>query len=157
MKPRTLLLSIALACFGLIGVALYLQHVANLAPCPRCVIQRYAFLAVGIVALIGYFLNSIKIPTGIALLAALGGLFAAGQHLYIIAHPSFGCGIDPVENFLNQLPTAHWMPFLFESYGACEHADAFLGMSIPQWSFLWFGLFAVALGWTLLRSRKAAT
>lgn len=155
MKPRTLLLSIALACFGLIGVALYLQHVVNLAPCPRCVIQRYAFLAVGIVALIGYFTHSVKIPSAIALLAALGGLFAAGQHLYIIAHPAFGCGIDPVENFLNQLPTAHWMPFLFESYGACEHADEFLGMSIPQWSFLWFGLFSVALGRILLRSRKA--
>lgn len=155
MNSRTLLLSIALASFGLIGVALYLQHVVNMAPCPRCVIQRYAFLAVGIVALIGYFLNSIKIPSGIALLAALGGLFAAGQHLYIQAHPGFGCGIDPIENFLNQLPTAHVMPFLFESYGACEHADEFLGMSIPQWSFLWFGLFAVALGWTLLRSRRA--
>ncbi|GAB2860273.1 disulfide bond formation protein B [Pseudoduganella ginsengisoli] len=154
MKPRTLLLSIALACFGLIGVAMYLQHVANLAPCPRCVIQRYAFLAVGIAALIGYFTNSIKIPGAVALLAAVGGLFAAGQHLYIIAHPSFGCGIDPVENFLNKLPTAHLMPFLFESYGACEHADMVLGMDIPQWSFLWFGLFTVALAWTLLRSRK---
>lgn len=156
MKPRTLLLSIALACFGLIGVALYLQHVANLAPCPRCVIQRYAFLTVGLLALIGYFLNSIKIPSAVALLAALGGLFAAGQHLYIIAHPNFGCGIDPVENFLNQLPTAHLMPFLFESYGACEHADEFFGMSIPQWSFLWFGLFAVALGRILWRGRTAS-
>ncbi len=155
MNPRTLLLSIALASFGLIGVALYLQHVVNLAPCPLCVIQRYAFLAVGIFALAGYFLKSVTIPTGLALLAALGGLFTAGKHLYVLAHPGLSCGIDPVENFLNQLPTAHVLPALFESYGACEHADEFLGMSIPQWSFLWFGLFAVALGWSLLRNRKA--
>jgi disulfide bond formation protein DsbB len=156
MNPRTLLLSIALACFGVVGVALYLQHAVDLAPCPMCVIQRYAFLTVGIAALIGYFAKSIQIPAAIALLAAIGGLIAAGRHLYILAHPGFSCGIDPTETFLNKLPTATYLPSVFEAYGACEHADEFLGMSIPQWSFLWFGLFTVALGWTLWRNRGKA-
>lgn len=156
MNPRTLLLSIALACFGVVGVALYLQHVVDLAPCPLCVIQRYAFLTVGIVSLIGYFAKSVKIPTGIALLAALGGLGTAIKHVYILAHPGFSCGIDPTETFLNKLPTATYLPSVFEAYGACEHADAFLGMSIPQWSFLCFGLFTVALAWSLWRNRGKA-
>ena len=35
--------------FGLIGVALYLQHGLDMLPCPLCVIQRYLFLAIGAV------------------------------------------------------------------------------------------------------------
>ena len=46
IHTRSLLLSIALAAFGLIGVALYLQHGLDMLPCPLCVIQRYLFIAI---------------------------------------------------------------------------------------------------------------
>jgi len=36
----------------LIGFGLVLQHVAELEPCPMCILQRYAFVAIGMVALI---------------------------------------------------------------------------------------------------------
>ena len=55
IHTRSLLLSIALAAFGLIGVALYLQHGLDMLPCPLCVIQRYLFIAIGICALIGAY------------------------------------------------------------------------------------------------------
>ncbi|WP_228894256.1 disulfide bond formation protein B [Pseudoduganella aquatica] len=154
MNPRSLLLSIALACFGLIGVALYLQHVVDLLPCPLCVIQRYLFLLIGFACLAGYFMKNTAIGTGIGLLGALGGLGVAGKHLYVLAHPGLSCGIDPMETMLNKIPTATYLPFLFQADGLCENAtDGLLGMSIPQWAFVWFGLFAVALGWSLLRRR----
>jgi disulfide bond formation protein DsbB len=55
---------------------------------------------------------------------------------------------------LNKIPTAEYLPFLFRADGLCENAtDGFMGLSIPQWSFVWFGLFTVALAWTLLRRR----
>ncbi|MEJ6649550.1 MAG: disulfide bond formation protein B, partial [Burkholderiales bacterium] len=31
-------------CFGLIAFALFLQHYEGLAPCPMCILQRYAFI-----------------------------------------------------------------------------------------------------------------
>jgi disulfide bond formation protein DsbB len=154
MTPRSLLLSIALACFGLIGVALYQQHVVDLLPCPLCVIQRYLFLLIGVACLAGYFMPGTTAATGVGLLGALGGLGVAGKHLYVLAHPGLSCGIDPMETMLNKIPTAEYLPFLFRADGLCENAtDGLMGLSIPQWSFVWFGLFTVALAWTLLRRR----
>jgi disulfide bond formation protein DsbB len=151
IHTRSLLLSIALAAFGLIGVALYLQHGLDMLPCPLCVIQRYLFLAIGVCALIGAY-GKPKVGAGLGLLAALGGLYTAGDHLYILAHPGLSCGIDPVETFLNKIPTATYLPFLFRADGLCEDALApWFGLSIPQWSFLWFGLFTLSLGWLLIR------
>ena len=124
---RPVLLAVALVSMILLAVALYLQHVMNMLPCPLCVIQRYAF-------------------------AALAGLGVAGYHLWIKANPTISCGIDPLETSLNTIPTARLLPFLFQADGLCttEYAPI-LGLSIPQWSFIWFGIFAIALGWTAWR------
>ncbi|MFS2005809.1 disulfide bond formation protein B [Duganella sp. CT11-25] len=154
IHTRSLLLSIAIGAFGLIGVALYLQHGLDMLPCPLCVIQRYLFIAIGVAALIGAYTNP-KIGAGVGLLAALGGLYTAGKHLYVLAHPGLSCGIDPVETFLNKIPTATYLPFLFRADGLCEDALApWFGLSIPQWSFLWFGLFTLSLGWLLIRRAR---
>ncbi|TFW16993.1 disulfide bond formation protein B [Duganella callida] len=155
IHTRSLLLSIALAAFGMIGVALYLQHGLDMLPCPLCVIQRYLFIAIGIVALIGAYTRQPKLWTGLGLLAALGGLGTAGKHLWVLAHPGLSCGIDPMETFLNKIPTATYLPFLFRADGLCEDALApWFGLSIPQWSFLGFGLFTLALGWLLIRRAR---
>lgn len=155
MNSRNLLLSIAVASFALIGVALYLQHVVDLLPCPLCVLQRYLFLAVGFTALYGAFSDRPKLGAGLGLLGALGGLGVAGKHLYVLANPGFSCGIDPLETALNKVPTAEYLPFLFRADGLCEHADNLLGMSIPQWSFIWFAIFAIGLVAVLARRSRA--
>ncbi|MGK5027930.1 disulfide bond formation protein B [Janthinobacterium sp. RB2R34] len=154
-NSRTVLLLIAALCFVMLGVAMYLQHVMNMAPCPLCVIQRYLFIAIATGCLIGAASTTPKIGAGIGLLAALGGLGVAGKHLYVLAHPGYSCGIDPVETALNKIFTAQTMPFMFESYGACENAgEAFIGLSIPQWAFVWFAIFALGLLFILLRRKK---
>lgn len=156
IQSRTLLLSIAAACLGLIGAALFLQHGMDMLPCPYCVIQRYLFLAVAIACLLGAAAGKPKFGAAMGLLGALGGLGVAGKHLYILAHPGLSCGIDPMETMLNKIFTAELLPSVFRADGLCEDATAPLfGLSIPQWSFLWFGLFALALGWLLLRRRRA--
>ncbi|MGH6691063.1 MAG: disulfide bond formation protein B, partial [Gammaproteobacteria bacterium] len=52
MSSRVVFLAICLACTGLMGFGLYLQHAQGLEPCPLCILQRYAFVATGLVALI---------------------------------------------------------------------------------------------------------
>lgn len=154
-SSRNLLLLTAAVCIGALGVAMYLQHVMNMAPCPLCVIQRYLFIAIAIGCLIGAASQQQKVGAGIGLLAALGGLGVAGKHLYLLAHPGFSCGIDPVETTLNKIFTAQYMPYMFESYGACENAgEVFIGLSIPQWAFVWFGMAALVTLWVLLRRKK---
>jgi len=152
---RKVLLVIAAVSIALVGAALYLQHVKEMLPCPLCVIQRYLFLGVAIFSLIGAFANKAKVFAGLALLSALGGLGVAGKHLYVIAHPGFSCGIDPMETVLNKIPTATLLPGLFRADGLCEAAlDPVLGLSVPQWSALWFVILGVALVWMLARRAR---
>jgi disulfide bond formation protein DsbB len=155
-RSRFVLLTISLISFALVGVALYLQHAHDMLPCPLCVIQRYAFLGIGLAALVGALGNKIRAGTGVALLAALGGLGTVGKHLYVLANPGFSCGIDPMETMLNKIPTATMLPWLFKAEGLCENAtDGIFGLSIPQWSAVWFMLLTIGLVWVLVRQRRA--
>jgi disulfide bond formation protein DsbB len=152
---RTLLLAIAATCFALVGAALYLQHAKGMLPCPLCVIQRYAFLAAGIFSLVAAFSDKPKIWTGVATAGALTGVGYVAKHLYVLANPGFSCGIDPMETFLNKIPTAEFMPWLFQADGLCEDArDTLFGLSIPQWSGVWFVIITVALLFALVRRRR---
>jgi disulfide bond formation protein DsbB len=151
---RTLLTALGLICFALVGVALYLQHVKDLLPCPLCVIQRYAFIFAGAFALLAAWAKPAKVWNVLALVASLTGLYYVGKHLYVLANPGFSCGIDPMETFLNKIPTATAMPWLFRADGLCENAtEGFLGLGIPQWSAVWFVIITVVLVFTLLRRR----
>ncbi len=153
-QSRNLLLAIAAACIALLGVAMFLQHVMDMLPCPLCVIQRYLFLAVAVACLIGAFAGQPKLGAGLGLLSALGGMGVAGKHLYVLANPGLSCGIDPLQTSLNKIFTAEYLPFMFQADGLCEDALApFFGLSIPQWSFLWFALFGIALLWILARRK----
>ena len=154
-SSRNALLLIAAVSLALVGAALYLQHVKDMLPCPLCVIQRYAFLGIAVFSLIGAFANKIKALATLALLCALGGLGTVGKHLYVLAHPGFSCGIDPMETVLNKIPTATALPWLFRADGLCEDArDTLLGLSIPQWSAIWFVLLTGALVYLLVRRQR---
>lgn len=152
---RKILLLIAAVSLALVGAALYLQHAKEMLPCPLCIIQRYLFLGVAIFSLVGAFAGKLKVWTGLALLSALGGLGVAGKHLYVLAHPGFSCGIDPMETVLNKIPTATLLPSIFRADGLCEAAlDKVLGLSVPQWSALWFVILGLALVWVLARRAR---
>jgi disulfide bond formation protein DsbB len=154
-SSRNLLLLIGAVSFALVGAALYLQHAKDMLPCPLCVIQRYLFLAVGICSLLGAFAGKIKAGAALALLGALGGLGVVGKHLYVLAHPGFSCGIDPMETALNKIPTATMLPWLFRAEGLCENAlDTLFGLSIPQWSAVWFTILTLSLAWVLARRSR---
>lgn len=154
MSNRNVLLAIAFVSFGMIGAAMYLQHVLFLMPCPLCVIQRYLFIAIGLAALVGAFTSKPKLAAGVGLLAALGGLGVAVKQLWILAHPGLSCGIDPMETVLNRIPTAEFMPWLFYAEGLCQDAtEKFMGLQIPVWSCIWFAILSIGMAWTMLRKR----
>ena len=151
-----MLLGVALSAIALLGVGLYLQFMRDMAPCPLCILQRYAFVAVALCCGITFALPAVAIRIGAALatLAALTGAGIAGWHLWVKAHPSVSCGIDPLETSLNKIITAEWLPFLFQADGFCTtEYDPILGLSIPQWSLIWFAFFMLALGSIALRRR----
>lgn len=146
-SSKSLFLSVALLCIALLGAALYLQIVEEMMPCPLCIIQRYIFVAIAIICIIFAVLppGSAKLGAGLGVLAALGGIATAGWHLWVQAHPGTSCGIDPLETSLNTIPTANLFPTLFKADGLCATPYPFLGLSIPQWSLIWFAIIAILL------------
>ncbi len=154
---KPVLLAVGVISLALVGFALYLQHVQNMAPCPLCVIQRYAFVAVALFCFIFAALprGAVKLGSTLGALVALSGAGVAGWHLWVKAHPTVSCGIDPMETALNRFPTAELMPFLFKADGFCSTPyPPILGLSIPQWSLLWFVALALILIWAALRRSR---
>jgi disulfide bond formation protein DsbB len=148
---KPVLLAVTLVSLSLLLVALYLQYGEHMQPCPLCVIQRYAFFMVALICIIALGLPRTmhKAAAGLAGLIALAGAGVAGWHLYSTAHPNSSCGIDPLETALNKLPTADLLSFLFKADGLCATPyPPIFGLSIPQWSLIWF----VVLGFALLHS-----
>ena len=153
-NTRTALFAIAFTALALVGAALYLQHVHDMLPCPLCVLQRYAFLGIALFSLVGAFMKKPVAGTALALASGIAGLGIVGKHLYVLANPGFSCGIDPLTTTLNKIPTATMLPWLFKADGWCEAAtDKVVGLSVPQWSALWFVVLTLALAWVLLRRR----
>ena len=149
LKFRWVFAGFALIPLALLAEALVLQQLKGQAPCPLCVLQRAGFLLVALIALVA----AIRAPRrrGAAgycaalALVSLTGLGVAIRHVWVLYHPKFGCGIDLLEEFVNRLPTAKLLPWLFHASGECtaQH-DPVLGLQVPEWSLIWFSLLALA-------------
>lgn len=129
-----------------LAMALYMQHGKNLPPCTLCIIQRYAFFWVGLCALLALvpLRWSRTLAASLGMLGAFGGMVAAIRNLWVMAHPDILCGRDPVEIFLNDLPTARWLPEVFVASGLCSSPiPPLFGLALPAWSLI--GLLSLAI------------
>lgn len=142
---------IFLACIGLLGYGLYLQHWKNLDPCPWCVVQRLDYMLIGLIALTGALHRPGPIGTtlyaSLGFIASVAGIAAASYQIYLQIDPvrAAKCVGSPVERILDQLEIGKLIPLLLQYDGPCTlKAWSFLGLSIPEWSLAWFVILAVA-------------
>jgi protein dithiol:quinone oxidoreductase len=144
MSARFVFAAIFLACAGLMAFGLYLQHAQNLEPCPLCILQRYAFVATGVVALAAALHGPRR--AGQALYGVLVALSAgtgaaiAGRQIWLQYHPpqAFDCGPD-LAYMLDSFPLSQVLPKIFKGEGDCAKVVwQFLGLSIPEWALAWF-------------------
>ena len=157
ISPKLLLIAIALTCVGLEAGAVYFQYTAYMLPCPWCIIQRYLYTAIALTCAITAF-RPAALRRGAALGAFFGlaGIGAATWLVWVQAHPSVSCVIDPVETSLNKIPTAKLLPFLFKANGLCTtEYDPILGLSMPVWSLLAFIGMTLVLVFVATRRRRA--
>ncbi len=152
---------LALIPLALLAEAMILQHLQNQAPCPLCVLDRVAFSLYALLAIVGAIYNPplrrAALYAGGMALAALSGLGVAGWHLWTLHHPKFGCGIDVMEQFVNNLPTAKLMPFMFHASGDCSaRHDPILGLLVPEWALVWFAAFFLTAAFLSYKWRLAA-
>lgn len=150
-----------LACAGMMAYALYAEHVLLMPPCPLCVFQRMAVIALGLVFLAAALHN----PSGnvgryaySALLfsAAAAGAGVAGRHVWLqslppeevpACGPGFGYIVD-------SFPLADALKMIFTGSGECATVDwSFLGLSMPAWVLVCVVALGLAGLWANLRLR----
>jgi disulfide bond formation protein DsbB len=146
------------ACAGMMAYALYAEHQLLLAPCPLCVFQRVAVIALGIV----FLLAALHRPgrTGSAVYAGLIGIVAATgagiagrhvwlQHLPAEQVPACGPGLDYI---LDSFPLREALGKVFTGSGECATVDwNFLGLSMPAWVLISVTILGLGGIWNNLR------
>lgn len=162
ISPRLGFALPALACALLLAFGYFLQFVKGLEPCPLCLVQRGFFFGVLAVCLAG----AAHGPSGRGARIAYGAaafLFAAGgaavatrqvwlQHLPKDQVPQ--CGPD-LFFMLQNFPLGQTIQKLFAGSGECAAVDwTFLGLSIAEWSLIWFCALGVYALW--LAARRVA-
>jgi disulfide bond formation protein DsbB len=154
ITPRIAFAAIFLVCVSLIAFGLlYLQEEKGLEPCPMCILQRYAFAAIGLVALAGAIHGprgiALKIYGGLVALFAIVGGGVAIRHSYLQHFPPKmeSCGTD-LEFLVNTFPISQALPKIFAGTGSCSKVDwTLLGLSIPEWALAWFAIFLAMSVW----------
>jgi disulfide bond formation protein DsbB len=161
MSPRLGYAAGFLVCAGLLGFALYLQYVEHQEPCPLCILQRFAFIAMMAVFLVAALHGPKRRSAAVysALLLIIGGVGAAIagrqvwlQHLPPDKVPACGPGL---EYMLQQFPLAQALQKIFAGSGECAEAGwRFLGLTIAGWSLVWFVVLALLAVYAATRARR---
>ena len=151
---------LGLICLALIGGALYMQIVLGEAPCPLCILQRYALLLIALFAFIGAAMptrRSMTVFEVLVVLSAIGGIVAAARHVFILANPAVSCGLDVLQPIVDGLPLASIFPLGFQVDGFCSTPyPPVLGLSLAQWALVAFVLTAVLVPLGIYRNRNKA-
>jgi len=158
--PRRAFGLICLACVGMLAFGMYLQHVVGLEPCPMCVVQRYALVAVGLFAGLAAAVQGRGARASwavLALVASVGGAITAARQSWLQWNPPefVSCGRD-IYGMIESFPLQRALPMIFKGSGDCSKIDwTFLGLSIANWSFVAFAVFGLLLIGLLISKRPA--
>ena len=144
-----------LFCCALMTYALYAQYVLNLEPCPLCIFQRLAVIAMGIIFLFcSIFEPKSKVPTLLASIlftvSSSTGIAVASRHVWLQNLPSDqvpGCG-PGLDFMLSTFPLAEVLEMVFSGSGECANVDwSFLSLSMPAWVIISLSVMLIYAIW----------
>jgi protein dithiol:quinone oxidoreductase len=160
-KLRTLYALGFMMCVAMMGTALfYFQGFLGLEPCPLCILQRVAVIALGIVLLVA----AIHEPRGwgnrvygaLITLIAGSGAVVAGRHVWLQSLPADQvpeCG-PTLDYILEAFPLSKALQLVLRGSGECAKIEwQFLGLSIPGWTLVAFSGF-ILFGLMVLLHRR---
>ena len=105
-NPKNVYAIIVMYSFGMICVALFMEHMMNLEPCILCYMQRGSVILIGLFALLGLLINSsnlinFKLNLYLILVSAFCGIALSLRQLYLqnlpedlvypLEQPLYGC------------------------------------------------------------------
>jgi disulfide bond formation protein DsbB len=149
------------ACVALMSYALYAQHGLHLEPCPLCIFQRIAVIALGLVFLLAALHDPARagsrIYAALALLVAAAGGAVASRHLWIQSLPADkvpACGA-PLDQLLQVLPLRSVIETVLRGDGECAKINwTLVGLSMPAWVLIAFAALAFWAVFFNLRRRR---
>lgn len=149
MSTRIYFLAGFLAAAGALAFAYYLQYVQGLDPCPLCIFQRVAMAGVGLFCLIGWLHGSRGTPhrvyAALAGVSALAGAGIAARHVWLMHLPPDqvpACG-PGLGYLVDIMPLTEVLATVLRGDASCaEVKGAFLGISLPAWTGVYFVMLA---------------
>lgn len=154
-----LVVLLAVACTA---GSFFAQYGLGMKPCPLCIFQRVAVMAVGLVALlIAIFPNKGmvgRIVGGVLIsIPAITGLSIAIRHRYIQGLPADEiptCG--PGLNYMVEtMPFSGMVEKVLTGSGECASVSDVMGLPLPIWSILFFSAVLIVTWVSIVRSRQA--
>ena len=161
VTKRNLLLAGFLFSIFLIVYALYAQYVLGLEPCPLCILQRVAVIALGL----SFLLLALRPPQRkqskflaslLLVIISSGGVGAAARHVWLQNLPPDkvpGCG-PGLDFMMANFPLSEALEMVFSGSGECaEISWSFAFLSMPAWALIWL-IFLGSYGvWSIYQGR----
>ena len=158
---RNLLLTGFLSCVFLIAYALYTQYVLGLEPCPLCILQRVAVIALGL----SFLFMALRPPQRrqskffaslLLTIISSAGVGIAARHVWIQNLPPDkvpGCG-PGLDFMMANFPLSEVLEMVFSGSGECaEISWSFAFLSMPAWALIWL-IFLGSYGvWSIYQGR----
>ena len=157
---RHLLLMGFLISVLLIVYVLYTQYVLGLEPCPLCILQRMAVIALGL----SFLLLAVRPPQRkkskflaslLFVVISSAGVGIASRHVWIQNLPPDkvpGCG-PGLDFLMANFPLSEVLEMVFSGSGECaEISWSFAFLSMPAWVIIWlivlgsFGVWSIHQG-----------
>ena len=145
VTKRNLLLAGFLFSIFLIVYALYAQYVLGLEPCPLCILQRVAVIALGL----SFLLLALRPPQRkqskflaslLLVMISSAGVGIAARHVWIQNLPPEkvpGCG-PGLDFMIANFPLSEVLEMAFSGSGECaEISWSFAFLSMPAWVIIW--------------------
>jgi len=162
LTPRLGYLAGFLICGGLILYALYLQYYEYQDPCPLWLLQRVVYIALMVVFLLGALHGPRRtgaiVYSTLLVLVSLIGAGIAGRHVWL-QHlpkdkvPECGPGLGYI---LDRFPLVNALEKIFRGSGECAEAGwRLMGLSIAEWSLVWFVLLGAYAVFVAAAARKS--
>jgi disulfide bond formation protein DsbB len=150
------LVAVGVLALGAVGLAAIAQYAFDMQPCPWCVLQRFIYIVVGVLALVAAALPGLgrRLFIGLAFLATLSGVASAlWQQLHAVNESS--CALSLAERIVSALQLDRLVPQLFIAYASCgDAAVSILGIPFAVWSCLLYVILALLLAWSLRVSMR---
>ena len=132
LEPARAALLIALASVAVLLTVFGLQYLAGAAPCPLCLWQRWPYVALIAIGLVGWRWRP-RLMLGLAALVLLGSAGLAGYHVGVeqgwFALPA-GCAAAGQASTIEEL-----RQMLAEAPPACDQVGfTLLGLSLATWN-----------------------